>query len=263
MTEVNDRRVALITGASSGFGKDFAELFAADGHNVVLVARRRERLEAVADDLSERFGVECFVEVADLTKHDARVRLFDSLRDQGVAVDFLVNNAGFGTNGTFWELPLDAELAQVQVNIEALVHLTHLVLPQMVERGSGRVLNIGSTASFQPGPGMAVYYASKGFVLSFTEAIAHELRGTGVTATVHCPGAADTEFGEVSGNIHSNLFKKGSVASSMDVVRHAYRAMHAGKVVAVHGALNSIGAAGVRFTPRGLVRTIVAKINET
>lgn len=253
-------RTALITGASSGLGKDFAELFAADGHDLVLVARRRERLDEVAAELRERFGVTCHVEPADLTDPDAREQLFERLR--GLDIDFLVNNAGFGTTGTFWEMPLSGELSEVRVNIEALVHLTHLFLPGMVQRQFGRVLNIASTAGFQAGPFMSVYYASKAFVISFTEGIAFELKDTGVTATVHCPGATATEFAATAGNDKTMLFQKGSVATSMDVARHAYATMNAGKTLAVHGAMNAMSAFSVRFAPRALLRSIVAKVNQ-
>ncbi len=254
-------QTALITGASAGLGRDLAALFAADGHDVVLVARRRERLDEVAADLTERFGIQCYVEPADLAECDAPAELFERLKAQGVEVDFLVNNAGFGSNGTFWELPLDGELGQIRVNVEALVHLTHLFVPGMVERKFGRVLNLASTAGFQAGPYMSVYYATKAFVISFTEGLAHELHGHGVTATAHCPGATATEFAAVSGNDKSVLFQKGSVATSAAVAQHAYRAMHAGKVVAVHGAMNTVAAFSTRFTPRGILRTVVAKMN--
>lgn len=254
-------KTALITGASSGLGKDFAELFAADGHDVILVARRRERLEEVAAEIRGRHDVQCYVEPADLSRREAPQELFDRLQEQNIPVDFLVNNAGFGSNGTFWELPIDGELDQIRVNMEALVHLTHLFLPAMVERKFGRVLNIASTAGFQAGPYMSVYYATKAFVISFTEGIAHELRGTGVTATAHCPGATATEFSAVSGNDKSALFQKGAIASSMEVATHAYHAMNAGKVVTVFGAMNSIGAFSVRFSPRGVLRSIAAKVN--
>lgn len=255
-------RTALITGASAGLGEDFAKLFAADEHNLVLVARREERLRELADKLSERHGVTCHVIPTDLADAAARDALWESIESQGIEVDFLVNNAGFGSNGEFWTLDRERELNQMRVNMEALTDLTHRVLPGMVERKFGRVLNIASTAGFQPGPYMSVYYATKAFVLSFTEGIAHELDGTGVTATAHCPGATATEFAETAGNDESVLFQKNSVAESMDVAKHAYRAMHSGTVVTVHGGMNKLAAASVRFTPRGMLRSIVAKINQ-
>lgn len=256
-------RTALITGASAGLGRDFAELFAADGHNVVLVARREQRLVELAEELRSRHDVECFVEPADLSDEAARADLFERVTANGIEVDFLVNNAGFGSNGTFWELPASGELGQIRVNVEGLVHLTHLFVPGMVARKSGRVLNIASTAGFQAGPYMSVYYATKAFVISFTEGIAHELQGTGVTATAHCPGPTATEFAGLAGNDKSVLFKKGAVATSAETAKHGYQAMHAGKVIAVHGAMNTIGAFATRFTPRGMLRALAGKINET
>lgn len=253
------KRTALITGASAGLGKDFAELFAADGHDVILVARREQRLRELASEISSKHGVAAHVEACDLADPDARTDLISRVAEHDV--DFLVNNAGFGSMGKFWTLPESGELGQIRVNIEALVHLTHALLPAMVERKFGRVLNIASTAAFQAGPNMAVYYATKAFVVSFSEAIAHELKDTGVTVTAHCPGPVATEFGEVSGNGKSVLFQTGAVATSIDVARHAYAAMHGGKVLKVHGAMNAITAFSTRFAPRSLLRPIVARVN--
>lgn len=250
---------AIITGASAGIGRDLAALFAADGHDLILVARRVERLEALSDSLAGQFGVECRVEPCDLGDAGARVELL--ARIGGVAPDFLVNAAGFGSHGTFWELPVDRELTQISVNVEALVHLTRAFLPAMVARGSGRVLNIASTAGFQPGPYMATYYATKAFVLSFTEAIAAELAGSGVTATAHCPGPTATEFAAVAGKEDGPL-KQASLAPSEEVARDAYAAMQRGEVVAVHGALNAAVVTGERFLPRGVVRRLVASLNK-
>lgn len=250
-------RTALVTGASSGFGALYARRFAEDGIDVVLVARRRDRLEALAGELE---GVTSHVIAADLSRLDEVDGLIARLAERGTTIDYLVNNAGFGTSGPFVELDADRERDQIQVNVAALSRLTRALLPGMVERGFGRVLNVSSTAGFQPGPNMATYYATKGFVLNFSEAIAYELRGTGVTVTAHCPGAAATEFPEVSGNGKSNLFVAG-VARADDVVRHGYAAMHAGKVIAVPGVLNWLGTVVVGYGPRWLVRRILAFIN--
>jgi len=171
-----------------------------------------------------------------------------------------VNNAGFGTTGRFVERDLARELAMVQVNVMALVHLTGLLLPGMVARKSGRILNLGSTAGFQPGPLMATYYASKAFVNSFTEALAYELRGTGVTATVSCPGATETEFGDISGNARSRLFRIGT-QKAPEVARHAYRAMMAGKPMVIPGVRNKLGVQLVRLSSRGMVRAFTARLN--
>lgn len=254
-------KTALITGASSGLGLELAQLFAADKHDVVLVARRREQLEALATRLAAERGVVAGVISADLADPGAPQRIVDELKRRGTEIEFLVNNAGFGTTGRFVERDLLRELAMVQVNVTALVHLTGLLLPPMVARGSGRVLNLGSTAGFQPGPFMSVYYATKAFVNSFTEALAYELRGTGVTATVSCPGATATEFGRIAGNDRSPLFRMGAM-SATEVAAHAYKAMMSAKVVAIPGARNRILLQGQRLLPRGAVRAVAARLNQ-
>lgn len=253
---------ALVTGASMGIGADLARLLAARGYDLVLVARSRERLEALAQELAGAYGVEVRVEAVDLTDAIARHALADDLHHDNVVVDVLINNAGFGSNGSFIALPRDRELGQIDLNISALVDLTHRFLGPMVQRGSGRVLNIASTAGFQPGPWMATYYATKAFVISFTESLAEELRGTGVTITAHCPGATATEFASTAGNGNSLLFKTpGAVATSMDVARHALAAMDSGRPIVIHGAMNTFVAKGVPFTPRALVRRLSARLN--
>lgn len=253
-------RTALVTGASSGIGRELCRHFATDGHDLVVVARREQLLRELAEELEDEFGVGVRVEPCDLADAEARSTLYERLSDDQVQVDFLVNNAGFGSNGPFWELDRERELSQVRVNVEALTDLTRMFVPQMVARGFGRILNIASTAAFQPGPYMSVYYATKAYVLSFTEGIAHELEGTGVTATAHCPGATETEFAEAASNDDTLLFKSG-VASAESVASHAYSAMQRGTVVAVPGLVNKFGAAMVRFSPRRLVRSIAARLN--
>src|SRR5207245_4964217 len=248
---------ALITGASAGLGLEYAKLFAADGHDVVLVARRRDRLEALAKELEGRHRVRAHVIAADLGSGDGTRRVLDDLRGIGLEAAFLVNNAGFGTSGAFAELDADRELEMIQVNIVSLVSLTRALLPPMIARKRGRILNIGSTAGFQPGPFMAAYYASKAFVNSFTEALAYELRGTGVTATVSCPGATATEFAAVSGIERSRLFRMGA-ASPQQVAKEGYRAMMAGKPIVVHGLKNKFAVQALRVSPRAAVRVIAA-----
>ena len=191
---------ALITGASAGLGIEFAKLFAGDRHDVVLVARRRDRLEEVGATLAKAHGVKTHVVAADLGAAGGWQSVVDEVNRLGLEIDFLVNNAGFGSNGRFVEMDLAREIEMVQVNVIALMGLTRAFVPGMIARNRGRVLNIGSTAGFQPGPFMATYYASKAFVNSFTEALWFELRGTGVTATVSCPGATATEFSSVAGS---------------------------------------------------------------
>ncbi len=251
---------ALITGASAGLGTEFARLFAADKHDLILVARRKDRLDALGAELSQKHGVKVHSIGADLMDPNAAGTVVAEVEKLGLAVDFLVNNAGFGTTGPFVQLDAAKEVGEVTCNITTLVALTRAFLPGMVKRGHGRVLNIGSTAGFQPGPWMATYYATKAFVNSFTEALWHELKGTGVTATVSCPGATATEFAAVSGNDKSRLFAMGAMTAP-EVAAEAYAVMHAGRPMVVHGFKNKLAAFSLRFSPRSVVRTIAANLN--
>jgi uncharacterized protein len=254
-------KTALVTGASSGLGLELARLFARDGHNLVVVARRREHLEALATRLAAEHGVAARIIAEDLADPVAPRRILEELQAQRIEVEFLVNSAGFGTNGPFATGDLGRALAMMQVNVSALMHLTHLLLPGMIARRSGRILNLGSTAGFQPGPGMAVYYATKAFVNSFTEALGYELRGTGVTATVSCPGATATEFGKVAGSEESRLFHLGTT-SATEVAAHAYRAMMAGKAMSLPGWRAKLGLQMLRLGSRATVRAFTARLNQ-
>jgi short-subunit dehydrogenase len=254
-------KTALVTGASSGLGLELARLFARDGHELVVVARRRDHLEALATRLAAEHGVAARVIAEDLGDPVAPRRIFAELQDRRIDVEFLVNCAGFGMNGPFADSDLGRALALVQVNVASLMHLTHLVLPGMIARRSGRILNIGSTAGFQPGPGMAAYYASKAFVNSFTEALWYELRGTGVTATVSAPGATATEFGKVAGSAESRLFHLGTT-SAPDVAAHAYRAMMAGKSMSLPGWRAKLGLQMLRLGSRAQIRAVTARLNQ-
>lgn len=257
------RKTALVTGASAGLGKELASLFAKDGHDLVLVARSEAKLGALAEDLSRAYGITAHVVPADLGAAAAPSQIFERTRQLGVDADFLVNNAGFGTNGAFLDLDLAREKEMIAVNCTALLELTHRFVGPMRARGHGRVLNIASTAGFQPGPFMATYYATKAFVISFSEALAFELQGTGVTVTCHCPGATATEFAATAGNDKSRLFQRSGVAEANDVALHAYRSMMKGEVLSVHGALNKLGVQGLRLSPRSLARSIAAGLNKT
>lgn len=249
--------LALITGASVGIGYELAKIFAAHGHDLVLTSRSREALEKVA---AECKGVQAHVIPADLSDPPAPEQLYQQVRAMGRPVDILVNNAGFGSHGNFWQNDRKGELAMIQVNITSLVHLTHLFLPEMVERRSGRILNVASTAAFQGGPLMAVYYASKAFVLHFSEAIDAELRGTGVTVTALCPGPTATEFQKRAGVENSRLFQ-GRTMSAQEVARIGYDATMAGKRSAIAGFANAALVQGVRLLPRRLVIRVVEKLN--
>jgi uncharacterized protein len=249
---------ALITGASAGIGRELARLFAADGHDLLLVARRLPELQALCQELEQRHRVKARAITCDLSSQGALDALLAEVRE--LELDYLVNNAGFGSVGCFAELSPERETAIIELNVTALLRLTREVLPGMLRRRRGRILNIGSTAGFQPGPYMATYYASKAFVNSFSEALAYETRGSGVSVTVSCPGPTVTEFGAVSGVDKSRLFQLGA-ASAVSVARDAYRAMQRGRVMVVHGFMNFLLVQSLRVSPRALVRAITALLN--
>jgi hypothetical protein len=250
---------ALITGASSGIGLELARLFAAEKSGLVLVARSQDKLETLAGELRKNHGAEVMVLPQDLADPAVPQAIFDRLAAQGTSVEVVVNNAGFGSVGTVADLPLQRQLDMVQVNIMALTHLTRLFLPGMIGRGRGGILNVGSTAGFQPGPKMAVYYATKAYVLSFSEALAEELAGTAVRVTCLAPGPTATGFGADSGMDKSLLFKFGEM-DAQAVARQGYRGFRRGKLLVIPGLKNKLGAFSVRFAPRGLVRKIVKRL---
>ncbi|MGH3830868.1 MAG: SDR family NAD(P)-dependent oxidoreductase [Pseudonocardiaceae bacterium] len=253
-------KTALVTGASAGLGTHFARLFAQDGHDVVLVARRRDKLDQLAAELREVYGIRPTVITADLTDPTAPVHLHEELSRAGIEVEFLVNNAGVGTSGAFAELDLGRELDLIELNVKALTQLTGLFLPAMIARRSGRILNVGSLAGFLPGPFMATYYASKAYVLNFTEALAYELRGTGVTATVLCPGSTATEFAQVAGIENTALFASSADAASVALC--GYRAMRKGKTLAVPGVKVRLALESLRVSPRSVMRVLTAQLNK-
>lgn len=255
------KTTALITGASMGIGLELARTFAERGHSLVLVARSEDKLRALAGELEARHGVRVLVVPMDLGSPGAADRVFEAVSNAGMVVDYLVNNAGFGTTGPFLDTPLDRELEMVQVNVMALMHLTHSFARGMTERRRGGVLNIASTAGFQPGAGMAVYYATKAFVVSFSEALAEELRGTGVHVTAYCPGPVATEFARTAGNAESLLFKRFAVATPESVAKGAVRALFGGRVLAVHGFMNRLAIQLLRVSPRVAVRRLVGLLN--
>jgi short-subunit dehydrogenase len=255
-------KVALVTGASAGLGTELARLFAADGHELVLVARRLGKLEDLATQLERPGASRVHVLAEDLASAGAPERVVAELARRQLDVEFLVNNAGFGMTGAFADLDPQRQLDMVYVNVTAVVGLTRLLLPAMIANKSGRILNIGSTAGFQPGPYMAVYYASKAFANSFTEALCVELRGTGVTATLCCPGATETEFARIAGNDKSRLFQMGAMKAP-EVASIAYRAMMRGKPVAIPGFRNRVGLQALRIAPRAAVRRVVSALNRS
>ncbi|RLB45827.1 MAG: short-chain dehydrogenase [Deltaproteobacteria bacterium] len=256
------REVALITGASMGIGKELAKIFAADGHDLVLVARSEDKLRSLGGELESAHGITAHVVAADLTDPAAPAHIFSELEHKDLQLDYLVNNAGFGTTGPFAAGSLVPQMDMIQVNVDALVALTHLALQGMLAREKGRVLNNESTAGLRSGPDMAIYYATKAFVLMFSEGIAEEVRAAGVTVTAHCPGATATNFADTAGNAKSLLFKLGA-APADKVARHAYRSMMQGKVVAIEGLMNWLSAFSVRFGPRAFVRKVTRWLNQT
>jgi short-subunit dehydrogenase len=250
----------LVTGASSGIGRELASCFAADGCRLVLVARKRQALQTLADELRKEYKTHSEVIPADLSQPGTPARLFEHFQANGHKIDVLVNNAGFGAYGDFAALPLERQLEMVQVNVTAVVHLSRLLLPGMIERHHGGVLNVASTAAFQPGPGMAVYYATKAFLLSFSEAISEEVSGSGVIVTALCPGPTDTNFGAAACDRFSKSFLK-STMTSATVARIGHAAFRKGQVVAIAGLRNKFPSLAVRLLPRVAVRKIVKRLN--
>jgi uncharacterized protein len=249
----------LITGASSGIGLELAKLFAADGSALVLVARSREKLEQLAQSLRGSHHVDVRLLVQDLADSQAPDQIAADLSRDGTAVDVLVNNAGFGLGGTFAELDLQRQIDMIQVNVAALVKLTGLLLPGMLERRRGGVLNVASTAAFQPGPHLAVYFASKAFVLSFSEALHEELAGSGVTVTCLAPGPTATGFAEQA-NLESSLLFRRNVMDAGAVARAGHQAFRRGQALVVPGLMNKLTAFSVRLGPRSLVRKIAGRL---
>ncbi|WP_414703584.1 SDR family NAD(P)-dependent oxidoreductase [Pseudalkalibacillus sp. SCS-8] len=250
---------ALITGASGGIGRELAYHFARDGHRLVLVARSKQKLDTLAQELQEKYAVQADVIVSDLGKPDAVDNVLKELSTQNITVDILVNNAGFGLYGEFYEIEWEEEKEMMMVNMMALTELTKKLVPQMVERKRGRILNVASTAAFQPGPLMAVYYATKAYVLSFSEALENELQGTGVSVSVLCPGPTDTGFQQRASMEESKLLDTGvmSVERAADI---AYNQFKAGKTLIIPGTQNKLLALMIRFLPRKMVTKTVRKV---
>jgi uncharacterized protein len=255
-------QTVLITGASSGIGKELAACFAADGCNLVLVARRLNLLDELSRSLSEEYSIVCTPIEKDLSLPDAPQQLYDECLQRRLEIDVLVNNAGFGLNDSFIKADIDRQLEMIRVNIMALVHLTHLFLPRMVERQHGGVLNVGSTASFQPGPYMAVYYASKAFVLSFTEALAAELAETPLTVSCLAPGPTESEFQQTAKMHGSTVLRRLGNMSAAEVARIGYAGFRRGKKIILPGVMNRLGVLTARLLPRSWIRKIILSINK-
>jgi len=248
------KKVALITGASAGLGVEFARQLSKRGHRLVLAARRRERLDELAEELGNARAV-----AIDLSKKDAAAKLMADVAAAGEEVEILVNNAGFGLIGKFAELDAKRERQMIDLNVATLTDLCRAVAPQMIARKSGGIINVASTAAFQPGPKMAVYFATKAFVLSLTEALHEELKPHGVHVTCLCPGPTRTEFGDVAGFGGNSMFDRVAMESP-EVVAAGLKGLDKNRAVVVPGLVNKITAASTRFAPRPVVRKIAGAI---
>lgn len=251
---------ALITGASSGIGSDLARVFAREGHHLVLTSRSQERLEALAVEIRGSSKVEVVVMPADLSQPHAAERLAALLGDKNIEVGTLVNNAGFGMWGSFLGLDANKQSEMIRLNIAALTELTRLLAPEMVKRGKGKILNVASTAAFQPGPFMAVYFATKAYVLSFSMALGEELKGTGVCVTCLCPGSTATRFAETSSMDESRFYNLLKPMSPMEVAEIGYRALQRGEDCRVAGWINRLQVFLTRFASIRLATRIAKRV---
>jgi uncharacterized protein len=257
-------KTALITGASTGIGFEFTKLLAADGYQLVLIARDEQKLREIATSLQTKFNVSVKIYAKDLSVTSDTENLVRQIREDVGTIEILVNNAGFGLSGAFVDTDLTRELEMIQLNVVSLVIFTKLLAREMVQRKGGKILNVASTAAFQPGPLMAIYYASKAFVLSFSEALAEELQESGVTVTALCPGPTATQFSKRAELEKSRLFKGGMVPvlDALTVAKIGYDGLSKGQRVVIPGLINQIGVFSVRLTPRKLVAQIAKQLNK-
>lgn len=253
-------KTALITGGASGLGYELAFLLAKDGYNLVLIDIDAEKLQEVKQGIETDFTVNVQIYAKDLSVVNISEEIMLELK--GLPIDVLVNNAGFGLFGSFWETDWEREKQMLHLHVITTTHLTKLVLKDMIQRGSGKILNLSSLAAFQPGPLMSLYYATKGYILSFSEAIANELKGTGVTVTALCPGPTKTSFQKVVSNASSENKITFNMANAKEVAAYGYKAMNKGKVYAIPGKFNKLLATLPRFIPRNTAATIVKRIQE-
>jgi len=254
------KKTALITGSSGGIGYELAKIHAEKGDNLVLVARTESKLTELKNELEEKYNIRVHVISKDLSKAGAVKEVYDELKHESISVDYLINNAGFGDFGLFAGSDWNRQEQMITLNITSLAHLTRLFLPDMISRKSGKILNVASTAAFQPGPTMAVYFATKAFVLSFSEAINNEVSEHGITVTALCPGATLSGFQAAASMQDSKLFEGNNFPTSGEVALFGYNAMMKGKAVAIHGFKNTVMANSVRFAPRSLVVRIARKM---
>lgn len=253
-------KTALITGASKGIGKELAFLFAENRCDLILTARSGDRLQLLKEQLESRYDISVYPLVKDLSRSGAAGELFQEVKEKGLDVDYLVNNAGFGDYGAFSDTQWECYEEMITLNITSLTHLTHLFVQEWKGRKKGRILNLSSTAAFQPGPMMAVYFATKAYVLHLSEALENELKKDQITVTVLCPGPTSTHFGEVSKMNASQLVKNVKIADAREVAELGFKAMMKGKPMVIHGAMNKLAPFGIRLLPRKWVTLLSAKI---
>jgi len=254
------KKTALITGASNGIGLELAKIHASKGGDLVLVARNKSKLDELKAELEKQFKVSVYVIVKDLSATNSAIEVYEETTKQNIQIDYLINNAGFGDFGMFAETDWNKELQMINLNITTLTQFTKLYLRDMEKRRSGKIMNVASTAAFQSGPTMAVYCATKAYVLSFTEAVSNEVSDKGITMTALCPGATETGFQAVGGMDESKLFKDKKLPTAKEVADYGYKSMIKGKTVAIHGIMNYIMSNSVRFIPRAMVLKVSRKM---
>jgi len=260
---MSTKTYTLITGASGGIGQDLAMLAAADGKNLVLVARSAEKLNELAELIRKNNKSEVIPISVDLSDEAGVKRLISEISAKDIQIDMLINNAGFGNFGDFAKADLAKNMDMIRLNISALTQLTHFALQGMLKNGRSRIMNVASTAAFMPGPGMAVYYASKAYVLSFSEALTRELKGSGITVTTLCPGPTDTGFASTAGLGKSLMHRMIPPATSIQVAKAGYKAMMKGKAIEIPGFVNKLSAMTPRFSPRSMVRNMIYGIHKS
>lgn len=251
---------AIVTGASGGIGFELAKLLAKDNYNLILIARNIEKLNEIKAELENEFSISVITIKKDLSVSTSSKELFDEIKTKNLNVSILINNAGFGDFGAFAECDLDKQLRMMQLNIVSLTELTRLFLPDFINQKEGKILNIASVAAFMPGPMMSVYYATKAYVLSFTEAISNELKGSGVSVTALCPGPTKTKFFDAAEVENPKFMQLLKMADSSSVAKYGYQSLKKGKVVAIPGFMNKLIVCLVRFTPRSVLRYLNGKL---
>jgi short-subunit dehydrogenase len=261
MARRGEGQTVLVTGASAGIGVELAECFAKDGYDVIVTARSEGPLKELAGRLARQHNVQAVAIAADIGQPGSGAKLASEIKSRGLNVDVLVNNAGYGMSGGFDDLSAESQLGMIDLNVRALVELTHMFFPDMLKKNRGGVLNVASTAAFQPGPFMTVYYATKAFVLSFSEALSEEARGTGVKVTALCPGPTESKFHDRAGTTKVRASKIAGMMTSKAVAEIGYNAFQSGRRVAISGRMNAVMARMVPFFPRGMTLGLVRSLN--